>query len=214
MVISLIHPSRGRPQKSYENAKEWIEKAGCDVELIVSTDTSDPFVLDYMIAYSDAIHLQNDNSCVVEATNIAAKVSRGDVLIYLSDDFKCFDNWGLSVLKEFEGEDRPLLLKVDDCLQNFHVAVLTIPIMNRQLYEKLGYFWHPAYKSMFCDEHLYWMAHRLGAMKMCPRIKFEHQHVSVGKAKDDETYQRSSANWEQGKAMFAKHKSQGFPLGL
>lgn len=214
-MISLLHPSRSRPTKSFHNSNEWIEKAGCDVELIVSVDDSDPSHDTYDHYYRDRSDVKiifNDNNSVVEATNHAAKKSTGDILLYLSDDFKCFDNWGLAVQKEFEGEDRPLLIKVDDMLQGFTVPVLTIPIMNRQLYERLGYFWNPEYKSMFVDEDLYWTAQKLGAMKMCPHLKFEHAHVCVGKAPDDETYRRSSANWEQGKAVFTRRKQEGFPV--
>lgn len=222
MKISLLHPSRGRPEKSFTNSKEWIDKAGCDVELVVSIDRSDDYNA-YVGTYSSNWFLDpngpqrkeiiiNDNSSVVEATNHAAKVSCGDILVYLSDDFKCFDNWGLSVLREFEGEDRPLLIKVDDCLQRFIVPVLTIPIMNRQLYEKLGYFWNPEYKSMFVDESLYWVTQRHATIKFCPHLKFPHEHPANGKAADDETYRRSAANWEQGKAVFAKHKAMGFPI--
>jgi len=224
-MISLLHPSRGRPEKSVNNAYEWVKKAGCEVELIVSCDNSDPAsdrysdeyyhfdVVEHEVKHKTFIHLIfNDNTSVVEATNHAAKIAKGDILLYLSDDFKCFDNWGLAVQKEFEGENRPLLIKVDDCLQKFDVPVLTIPIMNRSLYERLGYFWHPGYKSMFCDEDLYWTARKLGALKNCEHLKFEHQHCSVGKAENDETYRRSAANWDQGKAMFAKRRGEGFPV--
>ena len=219
-MISLLHPSRGRPEKSFNNAKEWIEKAGCDVELIVSIDNSDAWKA-YFDLYPPYPHepigsyirlYMNDNDSVVQATNRAAKQATGDILLYLSDDFKCFDNWGLSVLKEFEGEDRPLLLKVDDCLQKFQVPVLTIPIMNRKLYERLGYFWHPEYKSMFVDEDLYWTAQKLNAMKMCSHLKFEHHHAANGKAPDDETYRRSAANWDQGKSVYQRRKAEGFPV--
>lgn len=219
-MISLLHPSRGRAEKSFNNAKEWIEKAGCEVELIVSIDKSDNWK-PYFNLYTPYPHdakppywrlYMNDNDSVVQATNIAALESVGDILVYLSDDFKCFGNWGLAVQKEFEGVSEPLLIKVDDCLQKFQVPVLTIPIMNRALYERLGYFWHPEYKSMFVDEDLYWTATKLNAMKMCPHLKFEHAHVCVGKAPDDETYRRSSANWEQGKAVFQRRKNERFPV--
>lgn len=213
-MISLIHPSRGRAQKSFENSKEWIDKAGCEVELIVSIDSDDS---GYYGAYeAHHIHrvriLQNNNTSVVEATNRAAKEAKGDILLYLSDDFKCPDNWGALVQKEFDGEDRPLLIKVDDCLQPFGVAVLTIPIMNRKLYEKLGYFWHPGYKSMFVDEDLYWTCNKLGAMKNAEHLKFPHHHVSIGKAQDDETYRNSAKNWDSGKAFFQSRKAAGFQL--
>lgn len=208
-MISLIHPSRSRPQKAHETATKWLANAGCDIEYIQSLDTSDPYLKEYKTTFLTCI---NDNKSVVEATNHAAKKAKGNILIYLSDDFDCFENWGAAALKEFAGEDRPLLLKVDDCLQPFEVAVLTIPMMNRKLYETLGYFWYPQYRSMFCDEDLYWTCRKLGAIKNAPHLKFEHQHVSVGKAQDDETYRASSKNWDQGKELFKQRKAAGFPL--
>lgn len=208
MTISLIHPSRGRPDKAYETARYWIDRAGCTVEHIFSLDKDDPTSGDYRPI---GTVLLEDNNCVVQATNKAAKEAKGDILIYLSDDFKCPDNWGPLVEKEFD-TIKARLLKVDDCLQKFEVAVLTIPIMNRQLYERLGYFWHPAYKSMFVDEHLYWVCQRLGVMRMAPHLKFPHEHPANGKAQSDETYRRSERNWEQGKAQFAQHRDAGFPV--
>lgn len=211
-MITLLHPSRGRPEKSFSNSNDWINRAGCEVELIISIDLSDPLREAYISLYENDLVVLGENDSVVQATNRAATWAKGDILLYLSDDFKCFDNWGVAVQKEFEGVSRPLLLKVDDCLQKFQVPVLTIPIMNRQLYERLGYFWHPEYKSMFVDESLYWTTQKLNAMKMCPHLKFEHHHVCNGKSPDDETYRASAANWEQGKATFLRHKAQGFPV--
>lgn len=220
-MISLLAPSRGRAEKSLINIQKWIAQAGCDIEVIVSVDKSDPSHEWYLRVYSQAWQLNpngkprvmmliEDNDCVVKATNMAAKESKGEILIYVSDDFDCFPNWGQAVISEFEKHEGPTLIKVDDMLQPFHVAVLTIPIMNRACYDKLGYFFHPGYKSMFVDEHLYWRSKKLGFLKMAPNLKFEHCHVSVGKAKDDETYRRSAANWDQGKQLFAAHKKAGF----
>ncbi|HEX6171326.1 MAG TPA: glycosyltransferase [Chitinophagaceae bacterium] len=181
-------------------------------ELIVSIDNTDPERHKYEQFYPKKNIIVNDNKSVVEATNRAAKEAKGDILIYLSDDFDCPENWGPLVLKEFEGVEGPCLLKVDDCLQPFHVPVLTIPIMNRALYERLNYFWHPEYKSMFVDEDLYQVCKKNNWLKLAPHLKFSHNHVSVGKAQDDETYRRSAANWDQGKALFARRKAQGFPI--
>jgi hypothetical protein len=211
MTISLIHPSRSRPIKSYDNAMEWMQKAEAPCELIPSIDESDPHKEAYVNLYNGKV-LISPNTSVVEATNMAAAKSTGDILVYLSDDFKCFQGWGKAVIAEFQKYTGPTLIKVDDCLQPFHVAVLTIPIMNRELYNKLGYFFHPAYKSMFVDEHLYWRTKRLHAMKLAPHLKFEHCHVSVGKAQNDETYRRSAANWDQGKEVFARHKQMEFSV--
>jgi glycosyltransferase involved in cell wall biosynthesis len=212
MKISLIHPSRGRARKSFENSSEWIRKAGnVEVELIVAVDLGDPQEREYIKLYAGSCHVFQSKS-VVEATNAAAKLATGDILIYLSDDFKCPDNWAELVVKEFEGENRPLLLKVDDMLQPFSVPVLTIPMMNRNLYERLGYFWHPLYKSMHVDVDLYYTVFNIGALKNAPHLKFEHCHVSVGKAQDDETYRASSANWNQGLEVYNRRKKMKFPV--
>lgn len=211
-MISLIHPSRGRHTKAYHTANEWLDSAGCYVQYLLSIDSSDPEVEEYNILFADYPVFINDNKSVVEATNKIAKIATGDILIYLSDDFRCPDNWGLSVMKEFEGEDRPLLLKVDDQLQKFHVPVLTIPIMNRKLYERLGYFWHPEYKSMWVDCDLYETVRRIGAMKFAEHLKFPHEHPSNGKADNDETYTRSASNWTQGENVFKKRRALGFPI--
>jgi hypothetical protein len=175
---------------------------------VVSVDANDPSLTGYLKYYKDA--LINDNTCVVEATNKAAAHSKGDILVYLSDDFDCPENWWELVTKEFDGS--AILLKVDDCLQKFDVPVLTIPIMSRALYQRLGYFWHPGYRSMFVDEDLFWTSRKLGALRNAPHLKFPHNHVSIGKAQDDETYRASAKNWDQGKAFFKQRQAQGFPL--
>jgi hypothetical protein len=209
-MISLIHPSRSRPQKSAETSSDWVTRAGVETELIVSVDRDDPYIRDYVSLYGGKV-LINENTCVVQAANHAARVAKFDVLVYLSDDFKCFDNWGVEVLKHFEGVNKPLLIKADDKLQAFNKDVLTIPIMNRALYNELGYFFHPAYKSMFVDQSLYWTVKNMDAMKLCPELVFEHHHYVNGKTQNDETYKRSTANWEQGKQLYMKHKAQNFP---
>jgi hypothetical protein len=220
LSFSLIHPSRSRPEKAREIYNYWMSKASGEnkIEHILSLDFSDPLNEHYgmvdgkYIPFGDnSKSIIDHNSCVVEATNQAAKMATGDVLIYLSDDFKCPDNWD-RLIAERMLIGHPTLLKVNDCLQQFEVAVLTIPIMNRSLYEKLGYFWHPSYRSMFVDEDLYWTCKNNIWMVSAPELQFPHEHCSIGKAERDETYIRSEANWDHGKAIFAERKALNFPL--
>jgi len=215
MIISCVYPSRGRAKKCKENIIEWTKKCSASVEIIVATDSTDPAQPEYAkeLYFPYLIH---DNKSVVEATNRAASVSSGKILVYMSDDFKCPENWGGLIIDQFyqrgDFTKKPILLKVDDCLQRFETEVCTIPIINRPLYEKLGYFWHPAYLSMHVDEDIYHTCKKIGALKLAPQIKFPHHHYSIGKAPVDETYRRSEANWDQGKATFARRKAEGFPV--
>lgn len=211
MSISLIHPSRGRAIKSLQTTTRWLERSSKDIEgeLLVSVDSDEPQMSVYE-SYPKLII--NPNKNVVQATNAAAKEAKGDILIYLSDDFDCPEGWDALVEKEFEGVTKPMLLKVDDCLQDFKVGVCTIPMMNRHLYELLGYFWYPDYYSMHVDVDLYETCKKIGAIKYAPHLKFPHNHYSNGKAPRDETYTRSEANWNQGLEVINRRRRQGFPI--
>jgi hypothetical protein len=215
MLISLIHPSRGRAAKSWSTTREWIDRAGCDTELIVSIDASDPQKEAYQVQYTGKQHtklLVNDNDCVVQAANHAAAASSGSILLYLSDDFKSPISWGKDIIDLTSHLKDKWLLKVDDCLQRFEADVLTIPIMSRSLYENLGYFFHPGYKSMFTDQDLFWTCQNMGVIVNARHMKFPHEHYCNGKAKKDATYERSDLNWNSGKEFYNQRKRQGFPV--
>lgn len=217
MLISLIHPSRSRPLKAVMTAEKWITEAGVQVEHIFSLDESDR----YHRAYKriDKL-LVNPNDCVVQATNHAAAASTGDVLIYLSDDFDCFPNWGRTITEICSRYTGEYMVKVDDGLQKFENTVLTVPIMSRALYQRLGYFFHPSYKSMWVDVDLYYTCARLrpidgiggSILKFHKEVRFQHNHYSNGKTKKDETYTRSDGFWNQGKEVLAQRRAEHFKV--
>ena len=154
----------------------------------------------------------NNNTCVVEATNKGAKEATGDVLIYVSDDMFPPDRWGELLENEIitNNYNDEFLIKVNDGLQPFNIAIATVPIISKKMYETQGYLWHPEYKSMFCDEFAYWKAKTMGWLKLAPHITIQHEHPSNGKAINDQTYIDSAKNWDQGKSTFARHKSLNF----
>lgn len=208
-LISLIHPSRQRAKKSWNTTRRWIESAGCETELIVSIDESDPERELYLTQYAGQVII-NPNTCVVEAANHAARKAKGDILVYLSDDFDCPNNWGTLIKSHTQGLDK-WLLKVDDCLQRFEAEVLTIPIMSRSLYDNLGYFFHPDYKSMWVDVDLYFTCLNMRAIVKAPNLKFPHEHYCNGKAPRDETYNRSDQHFKTGKEIYNMRLQQNFP---
>ncbi len=215
MKITLIHPSRGRAAKAYETYNHWQMRASgkFQIEHILSLDNDDQYLQAYTNLFPSATRfVLGDNTCVVDATNRAAKFATGEILIYLSDDFKCPFQWDLHLIKRILAQNKKeWLLKVNDGLQPFEVEILTIPIMSIDLYKKLGYFWYPEYKSMFVDEDLYHTCKQMECIIYAQEMTFTHEHCSVGKAERDETYIRSEANWDQGKALFAHRKAAGFP---
>lgn len=221
MKFSLIHPSRGRADQARKIVDLWLTKASHlhEIEHILSIDNDDPQHEQYKKLFSIGSTIcSSSNDCVVQATNIAAKVSRGEVLIYLSDDFECPQNWDELILRSIDSLGNPSewLLKVDDCLQRFKADVLTIPIMNRNLYKRLGYFWNPLYKSMFVDQDLYYVCRNNNWLYFAEPLKFPHLHYTNPdpkmKSNIDETYKKSADNWAQGKQVYHERRRAGFPI--
>lgn len=218
MKITLLHPSYGRPHKAAETLNNWMMRASGlhEIEHILAIDEHDPIYSHYNKEKFPEKTIfcinGNEDSTVVQATNLAAKIATGDILIYLSDDFACPFHWDKYLVKRIMAQNKKeWLLKVNDALQPFEVAVLTIPIMSMELYKQLGYFWYPEYRSMFVDEDLYWTAKQMDVMIMAPELTFPHEHHTLGKTTNDNTYRRSESNWDQGKALYASRKAAGFP---
>jgi len=223
MKFTLLHPSRGRVEQAYSTLDKWMlmSSGNHKIEHILSIDRDDPEKNKYLRKFEHkhpgldkSTRMEGDNKSVVEATNRAAKWAKGEILIYLSDDFDCPYHWDELILEKLKanGNVHLWLLKVDDCLQRFHAEVLTIPIMSLGLYQELEYFWHPDYKSMWVDVDLYHTVYNVGYMIMAPELKFEHKHYSNGKASHDETYKRSDKNWDQGLETYNRRKAENFPL--
>jgi len=206
MLISLIHPSRGRAKQACDQFQNWFDKSSGEVsvEHILSIDTDEPQAKEYLelFPHSRIIQENTPEGYVVGATNVAAKHAHGDILIYLSDDFDCPKNWDLLVVERLQGKTLTAL-HVEDDYSNFR-NLFTIPIITRDLYDKWGFFWHPDFKSMFCDNFMWEQVKREGTILKAKDLVFRHHHHDLKRAEKDETYQRSGAQYAEGRKVFNK----------
>lgn len=197
-MISLIHPSRGRPKMAYQAYLKWqSDKA----EHILSLDNDDPCIEEYMDLFRGTKIIVGDSDFVVAATNRGAKEASGTMFIYLSDDFDCPVDWDDMLLDRVRGKDI-YALEVNDGFQT-NRNLLTLPIISKSLYDVTGYFFHPYFKSMFCDNYMYFEAKlKYKCLVDCYDLLFQHNHFINGRNKMDETYARSNAQYENGRFMF------------
>ena len=203
LKISLIHPSRKRPQKAAEAYAEWMRKAsgGHVVEYILSIDDDDETINEYMALFDASTKIVvGESNFVVAATNRAAERATGDCMIYMSDDFGCPDKWDESICQIVKDKEM-YVLDVDDCFTE-NKPFLPMPIISKTFYDKNGYFFHPDFKSMFCDNFMYFQAQQAGCLIPAKHLKFEHRHYLLGKNKQDDTYHRSNQQYENGRVIF------------
>ena len=208
MTISVIHPSRNRPEKA-KRAYDYWTKRGEVKEWILSLDSDDRFLNAYYFQFrnTNAKIVVNPNTSITTAVNSGARETTGDLLIVVSDDFLCPDAWSDTLTHHLQGHT-DFVARVGDGKQNW---IVTLPIMDREYYKGQGYVYNPAYLHMFCDTEQTTKAELEGKMVDVPMI-FEHEHPMYGKAKADAVNQRANRTWNQGETLYLQRLKDNFGI--
>jgi hypothetical protein len=189
--ISLVHATRGRPLMAAQSRRKWLDKA------------ANPEAIEHIFAFDI-----DDESCglltthrhvwcapgsgPVAAWNAAAKVSCGEVLIQLSDDWEPPMHWDTAILHAIGPTDAPKVLAVSDGHRKDQL--LCMAILTRSRYKQQGFMFHPEFFSMYSDNWFSKQAFEDGVVVDAREsITFEHLHPCFGKGENDETYARSNA---------------------
>ena len=213
MTFSLIHPSRGRPQKSFNTIQTWIKNAGTDdFEIILSLDNDDTTLGQYQELYNNLAHpftLQvADNKSAIEAINRAARIAQGRIFIVVSDDTGVPPAWAVKLLAYTKGKT-DFVMKVRDGIQP---QLITMAILDRVYYQRFGYIYNPEYKHAWADREFTEVARKLKRV-IEKNIMFRHNHYSITKHKiRDEQYARTDATFNEGRVIFNRRKKINFGL--
>lgn len=216
-MISLIHPSRSRPQQSVDAIGKWRYKATSRFQLLVSVDQDDDYItyatLHNLAIYSQSLPGQDRiligrNESAIEAINKAARFAEGDILIVVSDDSDCPDDWDVKITDALKG--RSGVLKTFDGVQKW---IVTMPVMTRDYYNSKGHIYNPDYKHLFPDTHLTHVADLEGKLIIRNDLVFPHNHYSTGKSKKDALNIKNDSTWAHGEATYLRHCRNKFGLG-
>lgn len=200
MKFSLLHPSRGRPEKSFDTISKWIERAfNTDFEIIVSLDNDDLSVYAYFGIVNVKVNvLRNYNYSAVDAINYAAEHATGQYFIVVSDDTDCPMHWD-RILLDAIGQSRDFVMKVADGIQK---RIITMPIMDRPYYNRDKNIYDPVFRHSWADTWLTELAHHRGRVIQRPDISFPHLHYSVTGEQPDALYKRNDMTHDQDRRIF------------
>lgn len=212
MRISVIHPSRGRPQQAFETAKKWILNSDICFEYILSLDNDDPKLNEYKKLFDEDHNIYQlaigfNNKSAINAINFGAEIATGDLFVVISDDMDCFPGWDTELLNELQGKS-DFLLKTRDGIQK---TLVTLPILDRKYYERFGYVYEPGYSHMCADQELTAVAIMTNRL-LYSDLLFEHKHYIIGKAVKDAIYEKNDATYPQGQAYFNERLRDNFGI--
>lgn len=206
MIISLLHATR-RPEAAKACQKLWLDNAdkSANIEIITAIDHDDA---ESQKAFPDAVISQGND--VVSAWNEAAKHATGDILIGLDDDWANPPSWD-QIIESYmcNGAD---ILHVGDLHRKD--GLICHAIISKQFYDAMGYLYHPAFKSVYCDNWFTEVAKRWGYVDATQGGKvdlgFVHKNPSQGYGTEDEVARKSNSKerYEHGKAVFDRLQNQ------
>lgn len=194
-------------------ANTWINssKYKDNIEYILSIDSTDISIDQYITMFESYFPkikvIVNDNTTAIEAINNGAKVCTGDIIIVVSDDFICPNNWDEFLLNYLKDKE-DFIVKTDDGTQDW---IITLPLMDRKYYERFGYIYNPAYQHMFCDTEMTHVADLLNKKIVAP-IRFIHNHYTTGRVAKDSINIKNDNTWNQGEKLYLERMKTNFGI--
>lgn len=208
MRLSLLHATRGRPDRCLAVREEWLSKATdpLGVEHIFGVDVDDgPTIEALRDLCVRVVQVPHPKGCF-RAYNLAAKNSSGDVLIPIEDDTHPEQGWDDEVRLAMTGHlDSPAILAVCDG-QNEAIEWC----VNRAFYRQRGLF-HDDYHGLFGDTEWRLRARADGIPTIvAPRIVFHHNQYQPGSAPDP-IYERKQGRYLDDEQTFNRRGREGWP---
>lgn len=198
--------SRSRPAKFNALVNQIYEYCTEPFTILAKVDFDDIKLKDYDLSRVHAVKSLSNSK--VHAINRDIPKEGWDILIDISDDFRFtrpgFDN----IIREHCGPNDVLHFP-EPFAQD---RIIIMAVMGFDYYNKYGYIFNPAYKSLFCDDELTAVAKKVGAYKFINEDIFRHEHPAAGYGKPDRQTMITEAFWHQDKRTFEKRKEKGFPV--
>lgn len=203
MKISLLHATRGTPDRANATRQAWLSRASdrSMIEHLWATQagdtTSTALDPDSIVAVTDDPPAWASSS--VANWNAAAALATGDLLVVIADDLTPPIGWDetLRVLLGNPNTASTLFcVYVADQLSND--GLLRHPIMSRALYQRRGFMFDPSYYGVFCDNDLttWCQVNRVPVYRIVPhRLQFYHDHDMTGNSVTAQQNREEAYDW-------------------
>jgi hypothetical protein len=212
MKISIICPSRSRPELALRMAHSALDTATGPVEVLLGMDQDDPKLKDYyklidqdqgipLFTFSSGTvgHIWNELALDAIAQTVDEPDSeQQDHLFLMANDDIVFMTMGWDELfakAARQYPDRIFVLWGNDGINEGNHAAF--PCVSRRWIDLLGYFCPTDFKFFRHDTWLYDLGRRIGRLHYVPDAEIKHLHWSTGGVKDEVTDRNRSSGQSQ-----------------
>ena len=217
MRLLIKYPTRQRPAQFIATLHEYVSKlAAPDLcHIAVSADITDPTmrqpnVLQAIRDCPVSIEINyGRNTSKIQAINADMdKAGTWDIVLLASDDmipqFVGYDN---AIREAFKND--PGAIWMWDGRQD---RINTIQCLSRGEYERLGYIYHPSYRSLWCDNEATDVGLRDGRLTKVPGLIIKNESPDWGgNQKQDKLYRVNNSWYDKDQKNYERRKVAGFP---
>ncbi len=218
MKILYIFPSRSRPAKLFaalDNIKKYATHD--DYLIAITADLDDPSMMnpevrDNINSYPNVdLHYGTSGSKVIAINRDLELYQDWHILINMSDDM-AFIKYGFDsqIVKDFQQHGLDTLMHYPD--QAAGPALITMAIMGRKYFDRDGFIYNPAYKSLFYDNEQQEVAKLRGKYVFKKNRLFNHNHPAWGLSEADDLMRHTESFYNEDKATFEIRKSINFGI--
>ena len=224
--ILVKFPTRNRPAIFLERLRGYVEKAADldNILFLITYDSDDQTMSDDIIIKAQSIApnlrliaCKGDSKSKIEAVNadfdkIPEDFKNWSVVLVVSDDMICANNKWDDIIRDDMQEN---FADLDGYLwyyDGFQNRISTIACMGRKYYDRFNYIYHPAYKSLWCDNEQTEVADSLSRLKFIEFPIMIHDHPSWGGGMiNDALYIQNDKWWKHDEEVYNSRKKMNFP---
>lgn len=183
-LISVLAPTRGRPEALQAMAWSAHETADGPVQILAYVDDDDP--ADYQPENVKIV--RGPRITLSECWNRLAEVADGTILHMGSDDIRFrTPGWDTRILDVFDAfPDRICFVHGRDGGHDEKLG--THGFVSRRWVDTVGYFTWPGFPCDYADTWLHVVAGKIGRRVFVPSVLIEHLHPIFGKGEWDQTH--------------------------
>lgn len=207
--------SRNRPVRLYK-VIDTIHKLSTDdnYTIVIKVDNDDPQASLYTLDHPRVIWKWGASESKIHAINRDIPGGNWDILVNVSDD-TVFTKYGFdAIIRSHCGPDDFLLFPEPfvktQVTRGWNDYIAVMSVIGRKYYERDGYVYNPAYKSLWCDNEATEVARMRGRCKNIDHDIFYHAHPAAGYPTMDAQYKHTDSFYYEDKATYERRKGEGF----
>jgi hypothetical protein len=223
--ILVKYATRGRPERFFDGMESIYQNVSRvdGMRVLITADMDDASmvgegVLKQIEKYPNAKIIHGTSESKIHATNrdmelLPDQWKDWDIIVNFSDDQRfIFYGWDEIIRQELYAHGLDTLLHIPDQDAGAHLAVMYIA--GRPFYDRFGFIYNPAYKSLFCDNEVMEIAQKLGKYRYSntPGV-FVHLNAAYGHSEKDAMFlEQQEIGWTIDQETYNERKANNFYL--